>query len=62
MEMLDGSAKNQFEILKEQTRRVDRLYDQVDFIVTDSPILLNEIYNKELTPEYRDIVGKIQNS
>lgn len=60
--MLDGSAKNQFEILKEQTRRVDRLYDQVDFIVTDSPILLNEIYNKELTPEYRDIVGKIQNS
>ena len=62
MEILDGSAKNQFEILKEQTRRVDRLYDQVDFIVTDSPILLNEIYNKELTPEYRDIVGKIQNS
>lgn len=62
MEMLDGSAKNQFEILKEQTRRVERLYDQVDFIVTDSPILLNEIYNKELTPEYRDIVGKIQNS
>lgn len=62
MEMLDGSAKNQFEILKEQTRRVDRLYDQVDFIVTDSLILLNEIYNKELTPEYRDIVGKIQNS
>lgn len=62
IEMLDGSAKNQFEILKEQTRRVDRLYDQVDFIVTDSPILLNEIYNKELTPEYRDIVGKIQNS
>ena len=52
MEMLNGSAKNQFAILKEQTRRIDRLYDQVDFIVTDSPIMLNSIYNKELTQEY----------
>ena len=52
MEMLNGTAKNQFAILKEQTRRIDRLYDQVDFIVTDSPIMLNSIYNKELTQEY----------
>lgn len=50
MEMLDGSPEHQYEILKEQTRRMDRLYDQVDFIVTDSPVMLNTIYNKQLTP------------
>ncbi len=60
MEMLDGSPEHQYEILKEQTRRMDRLYDQVDFIVTDSPILLNEIYNKELTPEYESLVNELQ--
>ena len=43
MEMLDGSPEHQYEILKEQTRRIDRLYDQVDFIVTDSPVMLNTI-------------------
>lgn len=62
MEMLNGTAKNQFEILKEQTRRVDRLYDQVDFIVTDSPIMLNTIYNRELTPEYVSMVHDLNES
>lgn len=62
MEMLNGTAKNQFEILKEQTRRVDRLYDQVDFIVTDSPIMLNTIYNRELTPEYASMVHDLNES
>ena len=60
MEMLDGSPEHQYEILKEQTRRMDRLYDQVDFIVTDSPIMLNTIYNKQLTPEYESLVNELQ--
>ena len=60
MEMLDGSAEHQFEILTEQTRRIDRLYDKVDFIVTDSPVMLNTIYNKQLTPEYESLVKELQ--
>ena len=59
MDMLNGTAANQFEILKEQLHRVDRLYDQVDFIVTDSPVMLNTIYNRELTPEYEFWVNQI---
>lgn len=58
-DMLDGTAKNQFKILQEQMRRVDRLIGQVDFIVTDSPVLLNEVYNKELTSEYKEMVEDI---
>lgn len=60
-EMLDGSPQHQFEILKEQTRRLDRLYDKVEFIVTDSPVLLNTVYNNALTPEYADAVGALYN-
>lgn len=60
MEMLDGSPEHQYEILKEQTRRMDRLYDQVDFIVTDSPVMLNIIYNKQLTTEYESLVNELQ--
>lgn len=60
MEMLDGSPEHQYEILKEQTRRMYRLYDQVDFIVTDSPVMLNTIYNKQLTPEYESLVNELQ--
>jgi len=60
-DMLSGTAKNQFKILQEQMRRVDRLIGQVDFVVTDSPILLNSIYNKELTPEYEEMVTSLFN-
>jgi N12 class adenine-specific DNA methylase len=60
-EMLNGTAHNQFLILKEQTVRVDRLYGNVDFIVTDSPILLNTVYNQELTPRFSKIVNELYN-
>ena len=61
--LLDGSPESQFEILKEQLKKVDRLYNsgEVDFIVTDSPILLNEIYNKSLTEEYDSMVTSLHN-
>lgn len=57
--LLDGSAANQMVILKEQMKRMDRLMGKVDFIVTDAPILLNQIYNKELSPEYEEMLQKL---
>ncbi len=51
-EMLDGSAEHQYDMLQEQLKRVDRYMGKVDFVVTDSPVLLNGIYNRQLTPEY----------
>ncbi len=58
-ELLDGSEAHQFEILKEQVHRMDRLYGQADFIITDSPILLNSIYNQELTAAYSVMVQEL---
>lgn len=57
--LLDGTAEHQYEILKEQLKRQDRFMGKVDFIVTDSPILLNGMYNKELTPEYSDMLKQL---
>lgn len=49
--MLDGSEEHQKMILSEQKKRIDRLIGQVDFVVTDAPVLLNSVYldldNKE---------------
>lgn len=42
--MLDGSEEHQKMILAEQKKRLDRLMGQVDFIVTDAPVLLNSVY------------------
>ncbi len=61
LDLLDGSERNQWDILKEQLYRVDRLYESVDFVVTDSPILLNIIYNRELTAEYESVVTQLYN-
>lgn len=45
-ELLDGSPEHQAQLLEVQTHRLERLNGQVDFIVTDSPILLNPQYLK----------------
>ncbi len=42
--LLDGSEESQRAILKEQEHRLSRLMGQVDFAVTDAPVLLNGIY------------------
>jgi hypothetical protein len=46
-ELLDGSYEHQKEILAVQKHRIDRLIGQVDFIVTDAPLLNNSIYLKD---------------
>lgn len=45
--MLDGHYEHQFDILREQVKRINRLYGKVDFILTDSPVLLNNTYLNE---------------
>lgn len=59
-ELLDGSRKNQMQLLAVQENRIHRLVGKVDFIVTDSPILLNPLYLTEGTAaekqEYTDSV------
>lgn len=62
--MLDGQYEHQFAILNEQMKRINRLYGKVDFIVTDSPILLNNTYlnedkNTEVYSAYSDSVNKL---
>lgn len=60
MELLDGSREHQLQLLQEQEHRVQRLDGQVDFIVTDSPILLNTMYlsegNEQEKQRYSDAV------
>lgn len=51
MELLDGSMEHQVALLNEQEYRLRRLIGKVDFIVTDSPLLLNALYFKAQTPE-----------
>lgn len=62
--MLDGHYEHQFAILNEQMKRINRLYGKVDFIVTDSPILLNNTYlnedkNTKVYSAYTDCVNKL---
>ncbi len=59
LEVLDGKEYNQFEILKAQLHRMDNKMGKVDFLVTDSPVLLNQIYNKEFTDYYKEMLVSI---
>ena len=51
-DLLNGSRENQSALVKEQARRIERLVGKVSVIVTDSPILLGLLYQKE---PYQDI-------
>lgn len=59
LDLLNGSMENQFAILREQLNRIDRLYGKVDFIVTDSPVLLNATYLKVPNEEYIKAIQEI---
>lgn len=49
---MDGSYENQRALVAEQARRIERLVGKVAVIVTDSPILLGLLYQKE---SYQDL-------
>jgi hypothetical protein len=46
-DLLDGSAKNQRLVCEEQVRRQERLMGEVDYAITDSPIMLQLLYLKD---------------
>lgn len=52
-DLLDGSYENQKTLIAEQARRIDRLKGKVSVIVTDSPILLGLLYQKEPYPDLK---------
>lgn len=60
-DMLDGSLKNQMVLMYEQKRRIDRLIGKVDFVVTDSPILLSAAYIAVPTASFDSICSKLFN-
>lgn len=52
----------QEDIFKEQAHRINRLIGKVEVIVTDSPILLSEIYGKNNSDEFSQRVWDEHNS
>lgn len=61
---LKNNPNELFLAIKDAEKISDYLIEkaEVEKEMSNEKSLTNEIYNKELTPEYRDIVGKIQNS
>lgn len=54
LDLLDGSYENQKALIAEQAHRIDRLQGKVSVIVTDSPILLGLMYQKEEYPKLEE--------
>ncbi len=52
MELLDGSTPHQKHIFQEQKRKIDNMLGKVDVIVTDSPVILSSIYDKEHSVDF----------
>lgn len=50
---LNGTAQQQYEIFDEQSARMKRLIGKVDYIITDSPILMQFMYG-ERAPNMRE--------
>lgn len=46
--------EDQLYVLAEQNRRLNRLRDKVDYVITDSPLLLSAFYKPETYPESFD--------
>ena len=57
-DLLDGSFEHQKSLFDEQKHRIDRLIGKVDFVVTDSPLILNSVYLAEGLRPKRSSIGK----
>lgn len=57
--LMDGSEKHQLILLGEQLHKLERLNKNVDYIITDSPILLNALYNKECNYAFEEMIVRV---
>lgn len=57
-----STLKNQFYVIGKQFHRITRLLNKVDFIITDSPILLGLFYGAEEPPSFKQYVLDCFNS
>lgn len=57
-----GCLSDQMYIFGKQQRRQKKLIGQVDYIITDSPLLLSILYNKELSETFNTLVLETYNS
>lgn len=55
LDLLSGEPDLQLAVLQEQVHRIDRIYGSVDFIVCDSPIMLNPLYLAVPDSQYNDL-------
>ena len=51
-----GTLSDQIYIFGKQQRRAKRLVGQVDYAITDSPLLLSTLYNKDLSQTFNNLV------
>jgi hypothetical protein len=49
--------EDQIHVFSEQLRRQRRVKGKVDILITDSPLLLSIIYNKEPNPFFKDMIA-----
>lgn len=57
-----AALANQEHVFEQQAHRINRLIGKVDVIVTDSPILLSEIYGKNNSDDFRQRIWNEHNS
>ena len=57
--IMDGSEIHQTILLGEQLHKLERLNGNVDYIISDSPLILNALYNKELTYGYEEMIVRM---
>lgn len=51
-----GCLEDQIYIFAKQQRRLNRLIGEVDWAITDSPLLLSILYNKDLSDNFNKVV------
>ena len=53
---------DQFYIAAKQNRQLERLRGHVDYVISDSPLILSNIYGAHLSQNFRDFVMEMFNS
>jgi AAA domain len=51
-----GCLEDQIYIFGKQQRRLNRLRGHVEWAITDSPLILSILYNKDLSPTFNNLV------